>query len=292
MIQSMTGYGQVQKKVGNLDVSVEIKSLNNKSFDVNFKLPKQFNYKEPSLRTYLNDQLTRGKIFFSLEIKYTDVEQLKRNINHDLIKRYFNELAQTANSLDASHEGLLSTILTFPEIFEQPEETNREEQWEALFPAIEEAVQQLIAFRQEEGRNLYHQLKAYGESIQQEKASIVESKDSRYQKVRDKIHADLSQFLDNPQAKIDKNRFEQEVLYYLEKIDITEELDRLNSHFDYYFQTLEEAEAGRKLNFITQEMGREINTIGSKINDAAIQQQVVGMKENLEKIKEQVQNIL
>lgn len=292
MLQSMTGFGQVQRKVENLDVSVEIKSLNNKSFDINFKLPRQFNYKEPALRTYLNNQLTRGKIFLSLEVKYTDPEQLKRNINHGLVKRYHDELAQTAQSLDISQEGLLSTILTFPEIFEQPEETDREEQWQAIFPAIEEAVQQLTTFRQEEGQNLYHQLKAYGENIQREKASIAESKDTRYKKVRDKIYDDLSQFLDNPQAQVDKNRFEQEVLYYLEKIDITEELDRLHSHFDYYFQTLEEAEAGRKLNFITQEIGREINTIGSKINDAAIQQQVVTMKENLEKIKEQVQNIL
>ena len=292
MLQSMTGFGQVQKETEDLTVTVEIKALNAKNFDCNFRLPRQFSYKEPGLRTHLNNHVIRGKIFLSLDIQYTNVARLKRNINHELIESYHKEISQTAEKLNLSQEGLLNTLLNFPEVTDQGEETDQESQWEKLFPAIEEATEHLKQFRREEGANLYQQLKTYAQVIQNEKAVIEENKEARYQKVRDKLYEDLSKFFEQPDQHIDKNRFEQEVVYYMEKLDISEELDRLESHFHYFFQTLEEAEAGRRLNFIAQEIGREINTIGSKINDADIQQRVVTMKENLEKIKEQVQNIL
>jgi uncharacterized protein (TIGR00255 family) len=292
MLQSMTGFGQIQEETEDMIITVEIKSLNNRNFDVNFRLPRSFSYQEPGLRTYLNNQLTRGKIFLSLEIKYTNPQKLKRTINHELIHLYYQEINKTAQSLKLKDQDLLNTILNVPEVMEQPEEPDKEQQWEKIFPVIEKAVQKLKAFRQEEGVNLYQQLEAYGQNILKGKNAIAEGKDERYQKLRNKMYDNLSQAFENPEKQIDKNRFEQEVLFYLEKLDISEELDRLESHFDYYFQTLKEDEPGRRLNFITQEIGREINTIGSKINDANIQKQVVTMKENLEKIKEQVQNIL
>ncbi len=288
----MTGFGQVQEETDDMIITVEIKSLNNRNFDVNFSLPRSFSYQEPTLRTYLNNQLTRGKIFFSLEIKYTNPQKLKRTINHELIHLYYEEINQTVQSLKLQEQDFLNTILNLPEVMEQSEKPDKEQQWEKIFPVIEKAVQKLKAFRREEGANLYQQLEDYGQNILQGKNVISEGKEERYQRLRSKMYDNLSQAFENPEKQIDKNRFEQEVLFYLEKLDISEELDRLESHFDYYFQSLKEDEPGRRLNFITQEIGREINTIGSKINDAVIQKQVVTMKENLEKIKEQVQNIL
>jgi len=292
MLQSMTGFGQVQRETGELHITVELKTLNSRNFDINFRLPRALGYKEPALRTHLYNKLSRGKVFLSVDIQYIVTDKLKRNINHDLIKRYHEELSRTADELNLGQEGLLSTLLNFPEVVESNEEADQEAQWESVLPAIDEAIEQLKAFRQDEGNQLHSQLKAYGEAIMAEKKAIAGQKDERLKQAREKLYDNLEGLLENTDIQLDKNRFEQEVLYYLEKMDITEELDRLDSHLEYYFQNLNSAEAGRRLNFITQEIGREVNTIGSKVNDSAMQQQVVTMKENLEKIKEQLQNIL
>ena len=292
MLQSMTGFGQVQRETADLNITVEVKSLNSRNFDLNLRLPKDYSYKEPILRSFLYDQLSRGKITLTLDVDYNNPEQLKRNLNADLVRSYYNDISPLAEELGQAKEGLLKILLNFPEAFEAREDPKKEEHWEVIMPHIEKAVRELKDFREQEGENLKSKLSELGNNILREKQGIEDGKEQRLEKVREKLNEKLANYMRQEDVEIDNNRFEQEVLYYLEKLDITEELHRLDSHFQYFFQTLEEQEAGRKLNFITQEIGREINTIGSKINDAGIQRKVVTMKEDLEKIKEQVQNIL
>lgn len=293
MLQSMTGFGQGQAEGDGLYIQVELKALNSRNLDLNIRLPKVFSEQEATIRKQLAQQLGRGKVTLAAEIQYTDVQQMHKPLNHALVKAYYQDIRPLQEELGLSHEGLLPTLLRFSDVYQEPPGPNMENQWTLLENATEKAVEQLEAFRQQEGENLAADLKRMGHDLQTHKSRIAEQAQARMAQTRERLWERLQRYLpDEAKEQVNETRFEQEVLYYLEKIDITEELDRLDSHLQYFFDNLEKAEAGRRLNFISQEIGREINTIGSKINDSHIQQEVVSMKEYLEQIKEQVQNIL
>ena len=278
MLQSMTGFGQGQQEGEGIVTSVEVKALNGRNLDLNIRLPREFAAREVEVRKQVANRLTRGKVNLVAEVQYSQPEQQQKPLNHDL---------------GLSKHNLLDTLLGFSDVFEQPATGQQEAQWALIRQAIEAALDQLEAFRQQEGQHLQEDLLRNGRALQDKKAVIAEQAQGRMAQTRQKLWERLQRHLPaEAREQVDTQRFEQEVLYYLEKIDVSEELDRLDSHLQYFFDNLESAEAGRRLNFISQEIGREVNTIGSKISDSTIQQEVVSMKEYLEKIKEQVQNIL
>lgn len=293
MLQSMTGFGQGQCERAGFQASVEVKALNSRNLDLNVRIPREFSAHEVAIRKQVGDQLIRGKINLVAEVRYTRADQQQRPLNRALIRSYYQDIAPLSDELGLSKAGLLNTLLGFPDVFEQPESGDGEAQWAILQEAIDEALQQLQEFRQQEGQHLQTDLKRIGQSLHTQKQTIAEQAQTRLTQTRDKLWERLQRHLPaEARDQVDHQRFEQEVLYYLEKIDVTEELDRLDSHLQYFFDNLDSDQAGRRLNFISQELGREINTIGSKISDTAVQQEVVHMKEHLEQIKEQVQNIL
>lgn len=292
MLQSMTGYGQARKETEALNVNAEVKSLNSKGFDAILRLPHEFSHKEPAVRSMLYNQLARGKVHCTITLQYLNPELIKQNINHELVELYHQEFKALSNKLGLDQEGMFRTLLNMPNVLQSNENTDYEQHWEVIEPLIREAIENLIAFRKQEGTNLKAQLQKYIGQIREIKDSVKAKSEQKPQEIRDKLNAQLQHLEEQYGDQIDTNRFEQEVIYYIEKLDVTEELDRLDSHIDYFYELLESEESGKKLNFISQELGREINTIGSKANDATIQHEVVSMKEALEKIKEQVQNIV
>lgn len=293
MLQSMTGFGQGQQEGEGIVTSVEVKALNGRNLDLNIRLPREFAAREVEVRKQVANRLTRGKVNLVAEVQYSQPEQQQKPLNHDLVRGYYRDIAPLSDELGLSKHNLLDTLLGFSDVFEQPATGQQEAQWALIRQAIEAALDQLEAFRQQEGQHLQEDLLRNGRALQDKKAVIAEQAQGRMTQTRQKLWERLQRHLPaEAREQVDTQRFEQEVLYYLEKIDVSEELDRLDSHLQYFFDNLESAEAGRRLNFISQEIGREVNTIGSKISDSTIQQEVVSMKEYLEKIKEQVQNIL
>jgi len=290
MIRSMTGYGQATGETDKISANVTIKTLNSKNFDLNVRMPQSFYDREIELRNFLNKQLTRGKAFLTMEVTFTDPTKLKKNINKDLIKLYHQELDQVATDLNLDKSNLLNTLVNLPEIFETPEDEDIEEEWRKVFEVAEVAARQVDEFRKKEGHDLKQNFLNYLETIEAKTKEIEAKKDERIELVRQKLK-DRIQELEGS-VEIDQNRYEQEVIYYAEKMDITEELVRLQNHCKHFRDTIDEESGGKKLNFISQEMGRETNTIGAKANDYDIQETVVTLKNELEKIKEQVQNIL
>jgi uncharacterized protein (TIGR00255 family) len=289
----MTGFGQGQQEGEGIVTSVEVKALNGRNLDLNIRLPREFAAREGEVRKQVANRLTRGKVNLVAEIQYSQPEQQQKPLNHDLVRGYYRDIAPLSEELGLSKHNLLDTLLGFSDVFEQPAAGQQEAQWALVHQAIEAALDQLEAFRQQEGQHLQEDLLRNGRALQNKKAVIAEQAQARMAQTRQKLWERLQRYLPaEAREQVDHQRFEQEVLYYLEKIDVSEELDRLDSHLHYFFDNLESAEAGRRLNFISQEIGREVNTIGSKISDSTIQQEVVSMKEYLEKIKEQVQNIL
>ncbi|HYG37991.1 MAG TPA: YicC/YloC family endoribonuclease [Cytophagales bacterium] len=291
MIKSMTGFGKAVLENENSSIVVEVKSLNSKFLDASIRLPKQFSDKEIEVRTLLNNVLQRGKVNLSIDYVKKGEVTSKVTINQELIKKYYQELLLVAQEIGTSSNDLFRMALQMPDaIITKGEESNPEE-WTALYKTINEALQACEKFRIEEGRGLSIAIIQNIEKIKECLLMVEQQDPQRIINLKSRLRNQLKELIESGQH--DENRFEQELIYYIEKLDINEEKVRLNSHLNYFLETLTEPGAqGKKLGFITQEIGREINTIGSKANDAEIQKNVVVMKEELEKIKEQINNLL
>lgn len=288
----MTGYGVAQLDSDILNITVEVKSLNSKYADTVVKLPKVFFDKEVEVKKVITDQLDRGKIAVNITYERKDNATAKVTFNTKLFKAYYQELKQIADSLEASHEDIFRMVYELPEVMrtEEPKE-KLEDDWNKTMDVIKSAIVKCDEFRVTEGTNLKNKLVVYIDKIETYLNKVDKLDAARTDSIKSRLLKHMDEIVAND--KFDKNRFEQEMIYYIEKLDISEEKVRLKSHLDYFLEILSESESqGKKLSFLGQEMGREINTIGSKANDAAIQRLVVGMKDELEKIKEQLQNIL
>jgi uncharacterized protein (TIGR00255 family) len=291
MIKSMTGYGLASADHENGKFSVEIKSLNSKFLELNLKLPKAYSEKELALRNICSKEIERGKASVSINIERPEERLKGATINSKLVIKYYKELELINQSLGANTDNLLPAILNFPEVISYTEEVLDEGEWEVINNTFLSALNKFNEFRSMEGDVLKTDLELRIKNILDFFAQVEVLEPQRIPQIR----ARLNQFLEDNVGKvnIDQNRLEQELIYYIDKLDITEEKTRLRSHCDYFIQTLKSKDAnGKKLGFISQEIGREINTMGAKANDAQIQQLVVGMKEELEKIKEQLLNVL
>jgi len=291
MIKSMTGFGLAATDHENVKFAVEIKSLNSKFLELNLKLPRAYSDKELFLRNICSKEIERGKVNISINIERGEDNQKGATINAVLLSRYYKQLEEINVSLGANSSNLLQAALNFPEVITYTEEEVGENDWDILHQTFLKALANFNQFRMDEGAVLRTDLELRIKNILSFFAQIDELAPLRVPQVK----ARLTQFLEENVGKIniDQNRLEQELIYYIDKLDITEEKTRLQSHCDYFNETLKSKDAnGKKLGFISQEIGREINTMGAKANDAQIQQLVVGMKEELEKIKEQLLNVL
>ncbi len=291
MLKSMTGFGKATCQVQNKQVSVEVRTLNSKTFDVNLKLPSAYKAFEKDLRQMLAQQLTRGKmeLYIGFENDNTNPEL---SINKDLLEAYFIELQNLSAKLGVEVGAeLLPALLRLPDLQNQTSTESADKDWPEIKPAVQQAIDQTDLFRITEGKNLELDLRLRIKRLSELLEQLDPLEANRKENLTNRLSRGLQELSENNQP--DPNRFEQELIYYLEKLDISEEKVRLLSHLSYFEETLNEAESsGKKLGFITQEIGREINTIGSKANDAPIQKIVVQMKDELEKIKEQLMNIL
>lgn len=287
----MTGYGKAVGKIQNKNITVEIKSVNSKSFDLNLRLSSVYKEKELELRSDLSKQLERGKIDLSVYIEKQDDTIEHRTINKELATTYFNDLKNLSEELKIPGNNYLEILMKMPDIFVSEKTEVDDGEWKQLFAIIQQATQSFNDFRSTEGKNLAQDITNRIYTLQSLSKQIETLSPQRTKAIKLRLQNSLNEFI-NPK-NVDANRFEQELIYYLEKLDFTEEIVRLKSHCDYFLSTLKESGAnGRKLGFITQEIGREINTIGSKASDAVIQKLVVQMKDELEKIKEQLLNVL
>ena len=290
MVRSMTGYGNAKGLVGNQNVTVEIRSLNSKFLELNLRMPMQFRDRELELRSDLSKQLERGKA--DLSISFESNELAKRSsVNKEIFNAYYEELSALGKEYHLSDVNLLGCILKLPAVMNAERQESDDDQWKELKVVIAAALDRFNAFRDNEGAALSKDITMRVDTISNCIPQLEEFETKRVEGVRAKISKaihDLSE-----QTSIDRNRFEQELIYYIEKLDISEEKVRLRSHCEYFVQTIANPEAnGKKLGFITQEIGREINTIGAKANDAPMQRIVVEMKDELEKLKEQLANVL
>lgn len=290
MLLSMTGYGKSKVKLGDKTYAVEIKSLNSKQLDLNFKIIAELREKELDIRKMISEKLVRGKIdLYFQEDKSTGSSV---NLNFNLIEQYFNQLKTFSTEKNIPLGDVIPAILRFQDINKTELSDLNDNDVAALLQSVKEALDNIIEFRKAEGEELEKDIIERINAIKQLQTDLLPFEKNRIEKLREKLKQDLANHL--LEESVDKNRFEEELIYYLEKIDINEEKVRLDTHCNYFLEMLEEKgfEKGKKLGFIAQEIGREINTIGSKANDAEMQKSVILMKEELEKIKEQVLNIL
>lgn len=291
MIKSMTGYGIAVSDSGGNKYTVEIKSLNSKFLELSLRIPKAFSDKEFQLRTECNKQIERGKVNFTLTVEQANTVTTAAGIDTALLKHYYQQLKQVSDELNEPAGNLLQLALGLPEVVKFEEDTISEEEWKKVEGTFQQALAAFQKFRSDEGAVLEQDLKHRINLILKNLEQVELEDPKRVPVIRERLNQFLNEVV-SPE-KVDQNRFEQELIYYIDKLDITEEKIRLKSHCDYFLQTLKGADAnGKKLGFISQEIGREINTLGSKANDATIQKLVVGMKEELEKIKEQLLNVL
>ncbi len=286
----MTGYGKSSIKLGDKSYIIEIKSLNSKSLDLNFKAVAELRGKEIDIRKLISSQLIRGKVdlFFQEE----KANGMTGGLNFNLIENYYQQLKKFSEEKNIPLGDVVPAILRFQDISKAELAELNDDDIVALYKGVEEALKNIIQFRKDEGTQLEKDLIERIKAIQQLKSELQPHEESRIEKLREKLKQDVANHV--TEGAIDNNRFEEELIYYLEKMDINEEKVRLDTHCLYFTETLQEdvMEKGKKLGFIGQEIGREINTIGSKANDANMQKIVVQMKDELEKIKEQVLNIL
>lgn len=284
----MTGYGKATGEYKDKVVSAEIKSLNSKFFDLNIRVPAHLRDKELELRNELNKLIERGKVDFNLTSGAPEDDRLF--FNRPLIKSYYQELKSIAIDFNIPEPDYMRLILQMPDVAGADEPVADEKEWNVILKVIRDAVDAFDIFRKTEGANLAVDLNERVKSIYNILEKIGAHEEERLKTIRERLRNNLSALAID--AEFDVNRFEQELIYYIEKLDISEEKVRLKSHLDYFAATMNEQSSGKKLNFITQEIGREINTIGSKANHAAIQKLVVEMKDELERIKEQLSNVL
>ena len=290
----MTGYGKAVLDITGRKLTVEIKTLNSKQLDLNMKIPGYFREKEWEVRSTLTQRFERGKIDFFIGTEVTG-EMLSYSINHSLAKKYHEELKNLSNELHVdSPAELLSLVIKMPDVMQTSRDELNEHDWDSISGAIDDAITQADLFRINEGKVLEDDMKNRVNSILQLLDAVEPHEKRRITELRERLLRDFAKYTgDFNGSAPDQNRFEQELIYYLEKLDITEEKVRLLKHCQYFLETLlEPVSQGKKLGFVTQEMGREINTIGSKASDAELQKIVVQMKDELEKIKEQLGNIL
>lgn len=291
MIKSMTGFGKAICELPDKKISIEIKSLNSKQLDVNMRLPNLYRQKDLVLRNELSSQIGRGKVDVGF---YIDFHGSEKNaiINAPVIENYYNQIKPISDKLGLSDNAdILKTIMPLPDTVKIEQNELDEEEWKLIFTSFKEALSNINEFRAQEGEVLKVDIVERIENIRSLMLQIEPYETERIEKVRTRILDQLNELKDK--ITIDQNRFEQEMIYYLEKLDVTEEKVRLTNHLDYFTETVEKEElVGKKLGFIAQEIGREINTMGSKANHAEIQKLVIQMKDELEKIKEQNLNIL
>lgn len=292
MLKSMTGFGTATVEESNFKAVVEVKSLNSKFLDANIRLPRAFNDKELEVRNMLTNALERGKVSLSIDFAELSDSKPKVKVNKAIVKAYFDELSETAATLGVSNDDAFRMAMQMPQATE-PILENEDSSliWEGIKSTIEEALANCEKFRLQEGKVLESKIASYIEVIAQMLEKVNERDPERVKTIKERIKQRIKDLKEDD--AFDQNRFEQEMIYYIEKLDISEEKVRLKAHLNYFLKTLDSDQAnGKKLGFISQEIGREINTIGSKANDAEIQKYVVQMKEELERIKEQVLNIL
>ena len=286
MIQSMTGFGKSTLLLTQKKITFEIKSLNSKTLDLNTRIPQAYREKELQIRKQIADTLERGKIDLTLTIENTS-DKNSTIINADIVKGYINQMLQIIPNADTTE--LLKMAVRMPDALVIPTEEIQEEEYKQIENIIQQALAELKQFRIQEGKNLQKDFELRIENIKKLLVEIEKLDPERLLSVRERLEKSVAEIAE----RVDENRFEQELIFYFEKLDITEDQGRLSNHLNYFLQTLNEPQSnGRKLGFIAQEMGREINTLGSKASHAGMQQIVVLMKNELEKIKEQVLNIL
>ena len=292
MIKSMTGFGSYSTETDTFKLTIELKSLNSKTLDANLRYPRQISDKELEIRNLLSKELVRGKVSLNIDFQKTGVVEGSSKVNADLVTGYYKQLEAVADQLGSSKDDLLRLALGMNNAVESVSEGKAsEDEWKVIKDALQKAIINFNEFRDAEGLELKKEFDSYINRIESLLQEVLKQDPIRIENQRKKIRDKIEEVVE---AKhIDNNRFEQELIYYIEKLDITEEKVRLQNHLNYFREVIESGEnTGKKLGFIGQEIGREINTIGSKANDAIVQQLVVNMKEELEKIKEQVLNIL
>ncbi|MCB9252208.1 MAG: YicC family protein [Flavobacteriales bacterium] len=291
MLRSMTGYGNADSVSDKFTFKVEVKSLNGKYLELNLRLPKIFSEKEMELRNHIGNRIARGTVtlFVNLEKNQGNDESVGK-INSELVKNYYNQWKAVSDELGCESGEILANIMQMPEVIKHEDEIIEDEDWNACLSAIDAALEKFDAFRNKEGKVLGDILRSNCMQILKLLKEVEQHEIERLESTKTKLLKNLNEL--SLKDGFDKNRFEQELVYYLEKLDITEEKNRLQTHCNYFLESMNENSGGRKLSFISQEMGREINTMGAKAGHAELQKVVVKMKEELEKIKEQVLNIL
>ncbi|MFH0896266.1 MAG: YicC/YloC family endoribonuclease [Bacteroidota bacterium] len=291
MIKSMTGYGKAVCEMPGKKITIEIRSVNGKQFDIKTRIPSFYSEKELEIRNLLSEKLERGSVDFSMYADVSD-EHTSQTLNKKLILSYYNELKSLHDEMPGSTQpDYLSSILRFPDVLKSAREELTEQEWGKVFCQILEAVKHFNVSRSNEGKKLEADITARCKQVSKLLESILLLEENRKENIRTRIKKSLTDISEN--TRIDENRFEQEIIYYLERIDFTEEKVRLASHLKYFDETMKsEGPIGKKLGFILQEMLRETNTLGSKANDAEIQKIIVQMKDELEKVREQLMNVL
>lgn len=291
MIKSMTGYGKAESILPDKKLTIEVRALNSKQLDTNARLPSLYKEKELEIRKLIANTLERGKVECSFFYELSQ-ESSSGTINEPVVKDYYEQLSRISGDLGvkASHE-LLSIVMRMPDTMRNERSELKEEEWESVRRSLKQALGQVNGFRHQEGESLDKDLRERVAAISAKLAEVEEMEGERIARIRERIGNNLSEFLGK--EDLDKNRFEQELIFYMEKLDISEEKVRLANHCSYFLETMDnEGPVGKKLGFISQEMGREINTLGSKANHVEIQRLVVMMKDELERIKEQILNVL
>ena len=283
----MTGFGKAECILSNKKISIEIKTLNSKHFDANVRIPSVYKSKEVGIRQQLNLALNRGKIDCSLFIEKMEGEPSVQ-LDKKVITAYYTSLKSIAEKLGNTDE-LMSSVMRLPHVILTEKEEVEEDEWKEISNAIDQAIKAVNDYRQKEG----NQLKLDFEQRIKTISTLLQSVEHIEKKRTERIQLSITNQIKDLKLSVDENRFEQEMIYYLEKLDVTEEITRLGIHLNYFLDVMNESNSqGKKLGFIGQEIGREINTIGSKANDADMQKLVVQMKDELEKIKEQLLNVL
>ncbi len=290
MLKSMTGFGKAECILPSKKLTIEIKSLNSKQIDTSTRLPAIYKSKDLQIRQMLAKQLERGKVECSFY--YEIIEGSSAQINTDIVKGYFKQLSELSDDLGIDNkERILSAVLKLPDTISSEKAELDDDEWETVIETMHKCLKELDSFRIQEGKSLENDLRSRSNSILEKLKAVEPFEKERIDKLKKRIYNNLEEI--KLKEEVDKNRFEQEMIYYMEKLDISEEKVRLLNHCDYFLEVLEKGSPnGKKLGFISQEMGREINTLGSKANHIEIQKIVVEMKDDLEKIKEQVLNVL
>lgn len=292
MIYSMTGYGKAEGEYGGRHYRVDIRTLNGKSTDVRMKVPNHFKSKEVQLRAQVLEQAYRGKIDVNIQTVNTEAGPVDHGLNMTLVEKYYDQLNEFAEKKGMPPQDFLQTIIRIPNVITSQEEEITDEEWSFVKGIMNQALEELSAFRKDEGQSLLDDLTARVKSIMELQQEVTPYEEERKVLLQERLLKQINDYQGN--EKVDKNRLEQEVIYYLEKLDIHEEKVRLHQHCEYFLQQLDsdQSQMGKKLNFIAQEMGREINTLGSKAQQSDIQRIVVKMKVELDQIKEQLANVL